>query len=1087
MGNKTYIWLTVVIILLVFTSTARAKTEEKPPVQSREATQIDQNSEPNGEMTYTFRGLVTDKLGRPRGNVYIAPQPTNIRGIRSNTQGRFTLEDVKPDQKNWIAYSQASQAIGLFTITEDYAGQPIHVSLNFREAEAEGRVVDSDGQGLADRKVELVIKTNRGLTYRFPCYGKTDQYGNYSHGLIPCGSGLSIQARLADANEVEQKCVTKAVSLSDDQIFIPMPRLVIGQGQPKDTDDGRILCSGRVLNEEFEPIEGVKVRLYYYKGDRRWSGGMVTTDEQGRWRRRLPANYSGLSIRLSHPEYISYHFDRSSRTPSKQELLNGTNVMVMKQGLWLRGLVKNQQGEPIENALVAAGRLYSRSPYGELIEDSTTARTPAEGTFIIGGLPKERIDVLCSATGYAPKIMPVEIKEKMEPLDVVLKGGKTYVERVVDANGNPIEAVKIDVREWRIGNKRKAITRITETDSKGFFRIENLPEEGKLKFHFGKRGSGFESFSKVMPEDISQIDQIVMYKTPVFTGKVIDAETEKPVTSFKVVNGVKWKSTDESFRWSRRYKKQVDSEDGAFSETWSGYAVSYPFDGDCCLKIEAKGYLPKMAPPIKLGEKYEPFVIRLTKADPWKGTVVKPTGNPAAKAEVGWVGPGKKAFIQDGKFDRRGFVYQAEVIVRTDENGQFELNPTREQGLIVVVHSTGYAHVESSDFDNGSQIQLTPWAKIEGTIVSSDKDSREFIVAVAPIMSSEDDKSQLISWQFEQISVSGRHFVIDYLPSIPLHVGQIVRWEHSSPVYLKPQAGETYKVQIGGKGRTVIGKIIHPIPERAKETGEAGMSNPRRLHAVAHRIEPVSKMPDEIENMSQSSFLWLWRDAENVYERSKTFEKRFIPTIEDDGNFRFDNIPPGKYEFVVNYHAPLGENVSCGRGVLEAVAITKFNVDTDDTESVQLPDVKMRLLTYPEVGDPAPLFEAESFDGKTIRLEDFWGKVVLLDFWATWCRPCVDEIPKTQDIYNTFATDERFVMIGMSLDWELDKAKKFVEEKGLNWPQVCLGDMSKSIVVKQYEIGGIPSTILIGPDGKITAKNLVSEQLKLAIAKALGN
>lgn len=265
------------------------------------------------------------------------------------------------------------------------------------------------------------------------------------------------------------------------------------------------------------------------------------------------------------------------------------------------------------------------------------------------------------------------------------------------------------------------------------------------------------------------------------------------------------------------------------------------------------------------------------------------------------------------------------------------------------------------------------------------------------------------------------------------------------------------------------------------------MSNPRRLHAVAYRIEPVLKMPDEIENMLQASFLWLWRDTENVYERSKTFEKRFLPTIEDDGSFIFDDIPPGKYEFIVNYHAPLGENVTCGRGVLEAVAITKFSVDTDDTELAQLPDVKMRLLTYPEVGDPAPLFEAESFDGKTIRLEDFRGKVVLLDFWATWCRPCVDEIPKIQDIYNTFAADERFVMIGMSLDWELDKAKKFVEEKGLNWPQICLGDMSKSIVVKQYEIGGIPSAILIGPDGKITAKNLVAEQLKLAIAKALGN
>jgi len=689
--------------------------------------------------------------------------------------------------------------------------------------------------------------------------------------------------------------------------------------------------------------------------------------------------------------------------------------------------------------------------------------------------------------GYAPRFMSVEIEAGLEPIEVSLKCGETYIGQVVDIDGNPIEAVKIDVREWRIGNKRKTITRITETDSRGFFRIENLPDEGNIEFHFGKRGSGFKSFSKMMPEDISRIDQIVMYKTPVFTGKVIDAETEEPVTSFKVINGVKWRSTEESPYWGRRYKKQVDSEDGTFSETWSGYGITFPFDGDCCLKIEAKGYLPEMAPPIKLGKKYEPFVIRLTKAEPWKGIVVDHEGNPAAKAEVGWVGPGKKAFIQDGKFDRRGFVYQAEVIVQTDENGQFELNPTREQGLIVVVHPTGYAHVKSSDFDNGSQIQLTPWAKIEGTIVSSNEESQEFFVAVTPIMSSEDDKSQVISWQFEQISVSGRNFVLDYIPSIPLHVGQIVRWEHSSPVYLKPQPGETYKVQIGGKGRTVTGKIIHPIQERARETGEAGMSNPRRLHAVAYRTEPMSKLPDEIENMLQRSFLWLWRDAENVYERSKTFETRLLPTIEDDGSFIFDNILPGKYEFVVNYHAPLGENVSCGRGVLEAVAITKFSVDTDDTESVQLPDVKMRLLTYPEVGDPAPLFEAESFDGKTIRLEDFRGKVVLLDFWATWCRPCVDEIPKTQDIYNTFATNERFVMIGMSLDWELDKAKKLIEEKGLNWPQVCLGDMSKSIVVKQYEIGGIPSTILIGPDGKITAKNLVAEQLKLAIAKALGN
>ncbi len=1035
------------------------------------------------DISKTVTGIATDKLGRLRGNVYIAPQSTSIwKGIRSDTQGRFTLEDVTPEQKKWVAYSQPSQAMGLFTIPENYTGQPIHVILNFREAEVEGRVVDPDGKGLADRKVELITNTKQGVSYYSECYRKTDKYGNYSSN-IPCGSSLTVQAKLADANESEQKYVTKAIALSDNQIFVPMPRLVIGEGQPEQTDDGKVLYSGRVVNEQGDPIQGVEVQMMY-----KWQGSMgvwgkkVMTDEQGRWKRRLPKDLSNLRIGLLHPEYI----EQSGYRASSAELLNGTNVMVMKQGLWLRGVVKNQQGEPIENALVDTGGGEGTTPYGEVIENCTTPRTLADGSFSIGGLAAGSKDIVVSAVGYAPRVVSVEVEDGMEPIEVSLKGGTAYVGQVVDVDGNPIEGVKIDVGDWRVGKRRSSITRMTETDSQGLFKIEDLPEEGKLRFDFGKRGSGFQGFSKEMPEDLSHRDKIVMYKTPVFVGKVIDAETEEPITSFEVVNGVKWKSVDESFHWSRHYKKQVNSEDGAFAETWSGYHITYPFDGASCLKIEAKGYLPEITPPIKLGGKYEPFVIRLTKAEPWEGIVVDREGRPAVKAEVGWVGPDKKAFIKNGRFDATGWVAQAEVIVETNENGQFELNPTREEGLMVVVHSDGYAHVKSNDFKSGSRIQLIPWAKIEGTIASADTKSREFVVAVNPIISSEDYESQPIRWLFDRTSFSDKHFIIDYVPSIPLQVGQIVRWEQSNPVYIKPQPGEAYKVQIGGRGRTVTGKIIHPIPERARETGEAGMSNPRRLHAAAYCIEPESKLPDEIRDMSERSFLWLWRDATNVYERSKTFDRRFIANIEDNGTFRFDNMPPGEYEFVVNYHAPLGESVSCGRGVLEAVAITGFKVDTDDTRPIHLPDIRMSLLTYPEVGDPASLFEARSLDGKVIRLEDFRGKVVLLDFWATWCRPCLDQMPKLKKIYEAFAANPRFAMIGMSVDWDLDKAKRFVADNGLKWPHACLGDMSESLIVKQYGVGAIPTAILIGGDGKIIAGDLRAEEIKSAVAKALG-
>ena len=159
---------------------AKAGAKAEPSNKSEQAAQLEPDSQSGGQVTNTVRGFVTDKLGRPRGNVFIAPQSANIwKGIRSDTQGRFTLEGITQEQKNWIAYSQASQAMGLFTIPQDYAGQTLHVILNFNEAEVEGRVVGPEGKGLADRKVEFVIKASRGFTCLIPCYGKTDKYGNY--------------------------------------------------------------------------------------------------------------------------------------------------------------------------------------------------------------------------------------------------------------------------------------------------------------------------------------------------------------------------------------------------------------------------------------------------------------------------------------------------------------------------------------------------------------------------------------------------------------------------------------------------------------------------------------------------------------------------------------------------------------------------------------------------------------------------------------------------------------------------------------------------------------------------------------------
>ncbi|MCP4261438.1 MAG: M48 family metalloprotease [Planctomycetes bacterium] len=807
--------LGVIIIAAVMLPMARAEKDDTAVQSSRKTPSVEIGQPNEKEMPTTISGVVTDKLGRPRGNVYITTSLNKLRDVtRTNEHGQFTLELIEPEQKNWIAYSHASRSVGLFTIPQDYADQPIRVILDFSVAEAEGRIIGSDGKGLANRKVELITNTKHGFTYYSECYRKTDKYGNY-RSSVPCGSSLTIQARLADGDGAEQKYVTETVALSDSQIFFPIPTLVLGNVQPEEADDGKVLYSGRVVNEEGQPIPGVKVKLSF-----RMSGWMsiwvrsVMTDERGRWKRRLPKELSNLKIGLLHPEYIK----QSWQKPSSTELLNGTNVMVMKRGLTIRGIVKNEQGEPIENALVDTGGGEGTTVYGEVIENHTTPRTLADGSFSVGGLAVVSKDIIVSAVGYAPQVIPINVEDGMESIEVCLKSGKTHVGQVVDIDGNPIEGVKIVIRDWRVGNKRNAITRITKTDSRGYFKIENLPDEGNLKLGFGKRDSGLLGFSKEIPEDVSLRDKIVMYKTPVFAGKVVDAETGAVIKNFTHTIGIDSAAFGDSISWSRSRKEKVTSEDGTFSRSWVGYGVTYPFDGLCCLLVEAKGYLPEAARPMKLGEKYEPCIVRLTKAEPLKGIVVDNKGNPAAKAQVGWVGPKRFAFIKNGKFDTTGFSYQAEPIVNADSKGIFELPPSREQSLIVVVHKTGYASVESKDFKDGSQIRLTPWARIEGTIVSSEQNRGEFVLSIYQAKFQEESKSQQMRWMFDRTSFSGNNFVIDFVPSTPLNIGRVVQSGQYNPTYIDPQPGETCEVRFGDEGIIAAGKKMpsllgKPLPD----------------------------------------------------------------------------------------------------------------------------------------------------------------------------------------------------------------------------------------------------------------------------------
>ena len=130
-----------------------------------------------------------------------------------------------------------------------------------------------------------------------------------------------------------------------------------------------------------------------------------------------------------------------------------------------------------------------------------------------------------------------------------------------------------------------------------------------------------------------------------------------------------------------------------------------------------------------------------------------------------------------------------------------------------------------------------------------------------------------------------------------------------------------------------------------------------------------------------------------------------------------------------------------------------------------------------------PDFEAQDIAGKAVKLSDLKGKVVLLDFWATWCPPCRVEVPNLLEIYRKFK-DEDFVLISVSLDRDLTAARKFVKDKEMDWVHIIDWEAGREIATL-YQVEYIPSTFVINRKGKIEARQLRGDELKEKIAALL--
>lgn len=839
---------------------------------------------------------------------------------------------------------------------------------------------------------------------------------------------------------------------------------------------------GFVQNEQAEAIEGATVCMRA-SGGKRTEIERVTisdhtekTDANGFWQCDImPAKLDDISIRLEHSDYIDDESYYVRSAPAIKELREMMGVMVMKKGVDLVGTVVDWTGQPIAKANVKQGTEGWGVKYPR-------TETDAEGRFVFKSTKPGTVLLTVQAKGYAPDLKEIMAREDMRPVEFRLGPSQTIRGWLVDTNDRPIEDVDIGLQSWR---GRQTFRWRTETDAAGYFEWNEAPKD-EVHFSFAKKGY-MPLYSLPLSSSVDE-HIIVMYRALRVSGRVVAADSNEPIAEFKLIPGRKWSHESSAIRWDLGSAKTFAGGryEAGFDEPRYGYFV----------RIEAAGYAPAISR--MLTEEEEEVVIDfvLHKGEKPSGTVYLAEGEPAVGADVALYRAGFfGARVQNGRFVDKS----EQDFVVTGPDGQFSLAPQAERYLLLVLHDEGYAEITDDELAMDPNIFVEPWACVEGMVCVGGKSGPNEIIAMDYYRRYEPNLPW-VSFNYRTETDANGNFVMERV--VP-GKAKVVRYAKSSrrrttqshAETVEVIAGETVKVTIGGEGRPVVGRFVLP----ADCNRPVNWSN--AIVTLALKLPGPPRPEDFNEMIEQEKRAWnrAWRQSEEgkAYTKMEWEQVRsYAVKIDQDGSFRAEDVPTGTYQLQVTLGdtpgvgwwsrrpGPSVEPLGFSGTLTHEFEVPDMNEVWSD-EPLDLGSLEIEIESVLMVGDTAAGFEAETFDGNEIELADYRGKVVVVTFWFASQPWSTQKLLEMDELYNAFSKDERFVMIGVSLDSDIDAASKLVKDNELPWINCYLSGKNRVSVCKDYEIERRPSTFVIGPDGKILAKDPSSLLLKSVLDETL--